>query len=63
MADGGGDEVGDEEAVEEDALRAQEEGAHEEARGGELEEGEEVHAFIESFFEEGLDPVGLLAGV
>ena len=37
-------------------MRAEEEGAHEQPGTGELEEGEKVHALVEGFFEEGLDP-------
>lgn len=46
----GGEQVGDEEGVEEDALRAEAHEAHEPAGFGELEEGEEVHAFVVGFF-------------
>jgi hypothetical protein len=55
VADGGRDQVAEEEAVEEDALRAKDHGAHEQPRGVELEEGEEVHSLVEGFFEEGFD--------
>ena len=51
------DEVGGDEGVEEDALRAEEHQAHEDARFGQREEGEEVHALVVGFFEEGFDPV------
>ena len=50
------DEVRQEEAVEEDALRAQDHQPHEPARLGELHEGEEVHALVVGLFEEGFDP-------
>lgn len=58
MADAWGDEVGDEEAVEEDALGAEDHEAHEPVWFGEFEEGEEVHAFVVGFFEEGFYPGG-----
>lgn len=54
----GGDKVGEEEGVEIHALRAEDEDAHERAGLGELEEGEEVHAFVVGFFEESFDPGG-----
>ncbi len=51
-----GEEVCEEEAIEEDALSAEDHGAHEEARGVRFQEGEEVHALVEGFFEEGFNP-------
>lgn len=56
VAGAGRDQVREEEAIEEDALRAQDHQAHEPARFGELHEGKEVHAFVVGFFEEGFDP-------
>lgn len=61
MADAGGDEVGEEEGVEEDALCAEAHYAHEEAWFGHFEEGEEVHAFVVGFFEECFDPAVVAA--
>lgn len=58
MAGAGREEVGGEEAVEEDALGAEDHDAHEGAGLGYFEEGEEVHTFVVGFFEEGFDPVG-----
>ena len=57
VAGAGRDEVGEEEAVEEDALGAEDHEAHKGARLGHFEEGEEVHALVVGFFEEGFDPV------
>jgi hypothetical protein len=37
-------------------LSAEDHGAHEEARGVRFQEGEEVHALVEGFFEEGFNP-------
>lgn len=46
------DEVGEEEGVEEEALSGEDGETHQRAGRGELEEGEEVHAFVVGFFEE-----------
>ena len=46
-----GEEVRQEHAVEEDALRADDGHLHEPARLGQLEEGEQVHALVVGFFE------------
>lgn len=46
MAGARGKEVAEEERVEEDALGAEDHGAHEEAGFVHFEEGEEVHAFV-----------------
>lgn len=56
MADAWGEEVGEEECAEEDALGSEDHCPHLPAWVGEFEEGEEVHAFIVCFFEEGFDP-------
>ena len=50
-------QVREEHAVEEDALRAQDGHLHEPSRFGELHEGEEVHPLVVGFFEKGFDPV------
>ena len=49
-------QVGEEEAVEEDALRAQDHHLHEPPGLRQLEEGEQVHALVEGLLEERLDP-------
>ena len=51
-----GDEVGQEHPVEENALGADDHGAHEETRLCHFEEGKEVHPLIVGFFEESLNP-------
>lgn len=56
VADAGGDKVGEEEAVEEDALGSEDHETHEEAGFGEFQEGEEMHAFVLCFFQKGFDP-------
>jgi len=57
VACSGGEEVADEEAIEEHALRAEDHGSHEDTGSVEFEEGEEVHALVEGFFDESFDPV------
>lgn len=50
------DEVGDEHGVEEDALRSEDHELHEGTGFGHFEEGQEVHALVVGFFEQGFDP-------
>lgn len=61
MGGAGGDEVGEEEAVEEDTLGGEDHGFHEPAGFGHFEEGEEVHAFVVGFFQERFDPAVVAA--
>lgn len=56
VASSGGEEVRDEHAVKEDALRADNEHLHEPARLGELEEGKQMHALVVGLLKKGLDP-------
>ena len=56
MASPGGDEVTEEECVEEDTLRAENHEAHERAWLSELEEGEEMHSLVVGFLEKRLNP-------
>ena len=56
VANARGEEVGEEEGAEEDALGSEDHCPHLPAWVGEFEEGQEVHAFVVCFFEEGLDP-------
>lgn len=51
------DEVGEEEAVEVDALRAEDHQAHEQAWFGDFHECEKMHALVVGFFKQGFDPV------
>lgn len=60
VADAWGEEVGEEECAEEDALGSEDHCSHLPAWVGEFKEGEEVHAFVVCFFEEGLDPASEL---
>jgi len=53
----GRDEIGEEERVEEDALGAEQHEAHEDAGTAERQERQKMHAFVESFLKERLDPV------
>lgn len=52
----GGHEVGEEEAVEEEALCANDHGLHEPTRLAHLHERQEMHAFVVALLEEGFDP-------
>lgn len=60
VADARGDEVSEEECAKEDALGSEDHCSHLPAWVGELEEGEEVHAFVVCFFEEGFNPARVL---
>ncbi len=51
MAGAGRDEIGEEHAVEEDALGAEDHQTHEPAGLGHLEEGQQMHAFVVRFLE------------
>ena len=46
------EEVAEEKTVEENPLGAENHGSHEDSRGVEFEECEEVHPFVECFFQE-----------
>lgn len=56
VADAWGEEIGEEECAEEDALGSEDHCPHLPAWLGEFEEGQEVHALVVCFFEESLDP-------
>ena len=60
VADAWGEEVGEEKCAEEDTLGSEDHCSHLPAWVGELEEGEEVHAFVVCFFEEGFNPARVL---
>ena len=57
----GGYQVAEEEAVEEDALGAQDHSPHIETGAIVLEEGEKVHTFVQSFFQERLNLLAVSA--
>src|SRR5262249_41658862 len=58
----GGDKVSQKEAIGKDALGTKDHQLHEPSWLGHLEEGEKVHSFVVSIFQQGFDPVNVSKG-